>query len=310
MTDTTGRLPQGDFVDARWIPVINGNGSYIVHDEAIVYDDAMVDAEAESRPGSYDDAVRTAAPSRQRKLPWGANLGLALLSVLVVLIGAGAGFFGTLLLPKQYAARAELVYRLTDSQPNELLREDRRLTTQLVLLRSRVVLAPVAFQYGIPPETLTEHVSARVVDSSEIIEVEVRDQTRERAQLILKSIIDAYIAMANKDWKDPVLSYLMFNISEVQIQRRAPDLPQDVALGLARREQVLQSLLDPLQPRPTTSSDPQSAAGPPARILTEPYPVPQQVRPKPLISAGAGAATAFLVAAFIVLLVARRRLRS
>jgi uncharacterized protein involved in exopolysaccharide biosynthesis len=300
VTDTNGRLKQGDDIDPRWAPATNGNGSY------------RVENDAEATPNSYETAVservETAYPAQERKFVSATNLGLALVSVLIVVVGASAGFFGSLLLPKQYASRAELVYRLTESQPNELLREDRKLTTQLVLLRSRVVLAPVAFQHGIAPATLAEHVSAKVVDSSEIIEVEVRDQTRERAEVLLKGIIETYLALANKDWKDPVRSYLEFQLGEVQEERRKPDLTQDVALGLARREQVLLSLLEPLQPTP--SFTPQSAAGPPARVLTDPYPIAKQVRPKPLIAAGAGAATAFLVAAFFDLFVARRRLRS
>ena len=222
-----------------------------------------------------------------------------------MVIGAGAGFLVSQLLPKQYTARAEIVYRLTDSQPNELLREDRRLTTQLVLLGSRAVLAPVADDHAIKPEVLAEHVSARVINSSEIIEVEMRDRTPEGAQRLLTEVIDQYLALVNKDWKDPVREYLEFQLGEVRKQRRAPDLPPEVGLDLAQREQVVVSLIEPLRPTPAFSA--QSALGPPARVLTDPYSVPGQVSPSPKIATAAGGVMALLVAALVVLFVARRR---
>ena len=108
--------------------------------------------------------------------------------------------------------------------PNELLREDRRLTTQLVLLRSRVVLGPVASDNGMTPEDLAKNVSADVVNNSEIIEVEVRDRTRQRAQMLLTSIIAQYLTLANSDSQDPVRSYLESQLSEVRKQLQAPEV--------------------------------------------------------------------------------------
>ena len=122
MTGRTGRhQQQGDAVDADWAQVTDGNGSAAVR-----------------------APVETAAPARHRPVVSAANLRLAVVAVMIVVVGAGAGCIVSLLLPTQYAARAELQYNLSQAMPNELLREDRRLTTQLVLLRSRVVLGPVA----------------------------------------------------------------------------------------------------------------------------------------------------------------------
>ena len=132
MTDRTGRHQQADAVHAGSAPVTNRNGS------------------AARAP------VDTAAPARHRPAVSAANLRLAVLSVVIVVVGAGAGCIVSLLLPKQYAARAEIQYSLSQAMPNELLREDRRLTTQLVLLRSRVVLGPVASANGMTPEDLAK----------------------------------------------------------------------------------------------------------------------------------------------------------
>jgi uncharacterized protein involved in exopolysaccharide biosynthesis len=285
MIGRTGPQQQGDAVDAGSASVTNGNGSPAVR-----------------------APVETAGPARRRRVVLAANLRLAVLAVMIVVVGAGAGYIGALLLPKQYAARAELHYSLSKAVVNELLREDRTLTTQLVLLRSRDVLGPVASDNGMTPEDLAENVSAEVVDSSEIIEVEVRDRTRERAQMVLTGVIARYLTEANRDWQDPVHSYLEFELSEVQKQLRAPDVSAENATELTQREEVLRGLLDSLQPTPSISRE--SPSGPPARVLTDPYPVAEPVSLTPLFAAATGATTAFVVAGFVVLLVVRRRLRS
>jgi hypothetical protein len=285
VTSRTGRLQQqGDADHAGSAPVTDGNGS-----------------------ASVRAPVETAAPAQHRPVVSAANLRLAVLSVMIVVVGAGAGCIVSLLLPKQYAARAEIQYSLSQAIPNELLREDRRLTTQLVLLRSRVVLGPVASDNGMTPEDLAENVSAEVVDGSEIIEVEVRDRTRERAQMLLTSVIAQYLTLANGDFQDPVGSYLEFQLSEVRKQLEAPEISASDATRLAQREKALLDLLQPLQVKPPIS--PQSPSGPPARVLAGPYPVAEPVGLTPLLAAAAGATTAFVVAAVVVLLVARRRLR-
>ncbi len=286
-------------------PITKGDGSYPPIEAEPVPDSDDPAASEIDEPAASGIAETTQTDRRHFRIASEASLRLAALAVVIVAIGAAAGFIGSQLMPKEYAARAEIVYRLTESQPNELLREDRRLTTQLVLLGSRVVLAPVADDHAITPESLAEHVSAKVIDNSEIIEVEVRDRTPEGARTLLTEVIDHYLALANKDWKDPVREYLEFQRGEVQRQRRAPDLPPAVGLDLARREQFVVSLIEPLRPEPTFS--PQSVSGPPARPLTNPYSVPDPVSPTPLIATAAGGATAFLVAAFVVLLIARRR---
>jgi uncharacterized protein involved in exopolysaccharide biosynthesis len=252
--------------------------------------------------------VKTAGGAQPRQVGSPSNVRLAVLALLIVLVGAAAGGLGSMLLPDEYAARAQVEYSLRTAVPNELLREDRRLETQLVLLRSGIVLAPVASDNGMTPEDLANEVSAEVVNGSEIIEVQVRDRTRERAQKLLTGVVAQYVRDANSDWQDPVLSYLESRLSEVQKKLRAPDVSQRDASGLAQQEQVLIGLRDARQSQLSTNRDSPSS-GPPARIVVPPYSV-GKVSPRPLRAIGAGAATALVVAAFVVLFVARRRLRS
>lgn len=241
-------------------------------------------------------------------------LWLAALFVVVVSLGAGIGYAGSMLLATQYAARVEIQYKLSKSMPNELLREDRTLTTQKVLLHSMDVLLPVAQENQMAPEDLAKNISANVVANSEIIDVEMRAETRERAQKLLVSVIDRYLVEANRDWQDPVRAYLEAQITGLQDQLQEvqgemqSDISPERADELSQRERVLNNLLDHSQEE--LSNAPETMSEPPARQLLAPYVVAEQVRPRPLINAAAGAAAAFVVAAFVVLVIARRRLRS
>jgi capsular polysaccharide biosynthesis protein len=242
-------------------------------------------------------------------------LRLAVVFVLIVAGGAAAGYYGSALVPKEYAARAELQYKLSKSVPNELLREDRTLTTQEVLLHSMVVLRPVAQENHIAPEHLAKNISADVVDNTEIVEVELRDQSPERAQELLSAVVDAYLVAANRDWQDPVRAYIEAQIAELenqlqglQGQQLRPGLSPERTTELLQWQRDLTKVVEHF--RESLSKAPASMSEPPARVLTAAYQVAEPVRPRPLLNAAAGAAAAFVLAALVVLIIARRRPRS
>jgi hypothetical protein len=136
----------------------------------------------------------------------------------------------------------------------------------------------------------------------------VRDRMRERAEAVLTGIVAQYLRDANRNWQDPVLSYLESQLSAVQTNLRAPNLSEGDAFGLAQQEKVLIGLRDARQSQLSTDHD-SSSSGPPARVVVPPYPV-GKVSPRPLLAIATGAATALVLASFVVLLMARRRLRS
>jgi capsular polysaccharide biosynthesis protein len=249
----------------------------------------------------------------REKVSLSTVLRLVVLLVVVVMIGGGVGFAGSLLLPEQYAARAEIEYKLSKSVPNELLREDRTLTTQKVLLHSMVVLRPVAEQNQIAPEDLAKNISADVVANSEVIAVELRAETRERAQVLLAAVLHRYLVEANRDWKDPVREYLDAQITDLQYKlqevqkKREPDISPERAAELDQQEKVLYAVLD--HTRQELSNAPQQISEPPARLLIAPYTESERVRPRPLLNAAAGAAAALVLSSLVVLFIARRRLR-
>jgi hypothetical protein len=125
--------------------------------------------------------------------------------------------------------------------------------------------------------------------------------------MLLTAVITRYLIEANKGWQDPVRAYLESRLNEVRARLQAPGVSAKDATALAQQEAALLSLLEPLH---QSSDAPESPSGPPARVLTDPYPVAKPVGLTPLFAAATGATTAFVIAALVVLVVARRRLRS
>ncbi|MGV0852277.1 hypothetical protein [Mycolicibacterium phlei] len=239
---------------------------------------------------------------------------MVVLTVLLTALGGAAGLLATLLTPPQYAARAEVHYDLAQSgSTGDLLREDRRLTTQLATVGSRVVLAPIAAGRGQTPEDLARDVSARVLDNSEIIEIEVRDPSPREAVRTLSKVLDRYLALANTGWQDPVRTFVNGQLREVQRQLRTLPPPNDeafpqraaTAAALGEQERYLISLQGALEAG--TAGEPPSH--PPARLLVPPFAVAEPVSPSPVFTTVAGGLAGLAVATVVVLAILRIRLR-
>jgi hypothetical protein len=251
------------------------------------------------------EAPEKSAGRGRRRLASPSNLRLALLVVFIVMIGTGAGFAASLLVPTQYAARAVLGYNLPKTDNPDVFRVDPRLTTEMARLRSRAVLDPVAFDMGVSPDDLAKRISATVVDDSHMVEVEAHAGTGPAALQLLTSVITQYqtqSAFASHD--NPIVTYLEFRLSEV---RQKEGLPGYNAADLRAQENFLHFLLDGVPPNPV---DPQSVPGQFFTVVDPPYMVSAPIQPKPRLGAAAGATTGLVVAAIVILVAARRRLRS
>ena len=143
------------------------------------------------------------------------------------------------------AAQAELLYSLTQEQPTGFLREDRNLSTQLVLLESRTVLAPVARQNDISVEDLAEALEANVVSESEVIQLRLTDTGRRRAANMLQSVVDQYLDASANTQRAELRTYLEGQLQGVvdQIAALRADAVnrQGEIDALAQREQVIRS---------------------------------------------------------------------
>ncbi|MDV6011229.1 hypothetical protein [Haloechinothrix sp. LS1_15] len=261
----------------------------------------------------------TAQRAAGRRLP----LRLTLLALAIVFAGAGAGVGTAFLVPPTHAARAEILYPITEEQPTGFLREDRNLTTQLVYLRSHAVLGPVAQERGMSVNELERNVTVSLLDSSELIRIEVTDRSHRRALGALTSIVSTYLANDRQAPESEALDYVESELSDVraeldQLTSELDELREeraggaDVAAEIAgiaaereakiEREQSLRSELDSIRLV--------RLSGPYAELTTEPYALPDPVSPGPVTLAATGALTGSVIAAGVVALVLRRRART
>jgi len=243
--------------------------------------------------------------ARRRRLSGGQWVRLTLLGVLLVLLGAAAGLGTALLTTPVYAAHADVLYLLTREQPTGFLREDRSLSTQLVLFKSRRVLEPVAADWRRPIDDVTHAITATVLQESEDIQVEFVDTDPERARTMLEAVVMRYLEVSNNDERSDLRNYLdgeLHAVLALESQERSEGQIRAAEMGpLVDREQWLRRQLDELK-----LSD---LAGPRARVLVAPYVASEPIRPQPLVAAGSGALAGTVVALLSVAVVARRLTR-
>jgi uncharacterized protein involved in exopolysaccharide biosynthesis len=246
------------------------------------------------------------APRRRLRLTTGQLIRLTVPAIMIVILGAGAGWGASRLIPPTYAAHADVLYSITEEQPTGFLREDRNITTQLVLLDSRTVLDPVAEQWDIPVTTLAKELDASVVESSEIIRITLTHPDANDAQRILDSIVDRYLDVSSDDARAELRDYINAQLTDIlaRISELRPDAAnREAELGaLVEREQFLRTQLDELQFS--------TIAGPAVSVLVQPYVDPAPASPKPLIMIAAGAFAGLLVALLMVAVALHRMRRS
>ncbi|MGW1680627.1 hypothetical protein [Saccharopolyspora sp. NPDC002376] len=273
-------------------------------------------APASPLDGARED--RPAPPPAPESRAWSALLAnkrrLLGVSLLIVLLGAGTGFVGALVWPPVYAARAQILFEIGEEKSTGFLREDRSLTTQLVLLRSRQVLGPVADQERLPVEELEKTVTMSLLDSSEVLQVEARAGTPDVAQRRAQEIVDRYRNVARTNSGSELDGYVLGNLADVRAQlaeanaqvsreRAVPGSPslaaaEALAQSLKQREQQLQSQLEQLSMTELARSEP--------KVVVPAYAVTDPVSPRPMFATTAGALAGLLVAAVTAVLLVRR----
>jgi capsular polysaccharide biosynthesis protein len=251
-------------------------------------------------------------PARQARL--------AIMALTIILLGTGAGLAGALTLPKTYGARAELLYPISqDQRGGDPLRQDRNLSTQLVYLKSRAVLGPIAQKQGRQYTDLDRDVSVQVLQTSEVIQVEAHGNTKEAARQTLQAVVEGYLELVGQPSGvtrnlDTQLADARANTARLQTQ--VTQLTTAVLAGTATqislnearaqvvasvdREKAIQARIDEIK---------LTGQGTNTQLLTAPYVLPDPVSPQPLIAAGTGALVGLIVAAGVVAVAARRRTR-
>jgi capsular polysaccharide biosynthesis protein len=260
------------------------------------------------------------SPPEDRSDGW-LTTRLVLLALTIILLGTAAGLLGALVLPKTYGARAEVLYTISqDQQGGDPLRQNRQLSNQLVFLKSRNVLEPVAQKQGRQFKDLDKDVSVAVLDNSEVIQVEADGPTKLAALQTLQAVMDGYLTLIRQPSGASLNLATQLadaHANTTQIQTRVQQLTTAVVAGTAT-----QAALNDARAQLTASLDREKAiqtkiderklngeTGPDAQLLTLPYSLPDPVFPQPLIAAGTGALVGVIVAGVMVALSARRRMR-
>ena len=236
-----------------------------------------------------------------------------------IVIGCGIFAYGVSSMgTKQFGSRSEIQYPISaEIASGGFLRSDRTLQTQLVAIKSRQVLTPVAAKYHMTVDALSKQVVASVLQDSEIIRIEVDDPSQAKANEIAGAVTDEYLKYANDTASNNAGVEQQFRDQLKTLRASRDDLVTrlaDATTGSADAG-VLQAQLDDVNSQISDAQTQLNAAvladlqtQHVEALTTEPYDV-GKVAPKPLRAGIAGALAGIMIAAGVVVLLIRRRLK-
>jgi capsular polysaccharide biosynthesis protein len=295
-----------------------------------------VELEAESKAHrTWTPVLQTQAPEETvaiatfqwRRVPLTRPVITRLLAIAaVIVVGCGVLAYGVSAMgTKTYGARSEVLFPISaEIASGGFLRSDRTLQTQLETIKSRAVLEPVASRYGLTFDQLSKQVVASVLSDSEVIRIEVDDASQRKANAMVGDVTEEYLANAVTKTGSHVEQRLNEQLRSLQGQQRS--LTDDLAAAQQARfasadpntpsaqETQLQAQLDGVNERinnTQTQLDDNALneiKTENVKTLTSPYDV-GKVAPKPLRAGLAGALAGMMIAAGVVVLLIRRRLK-
>ncbi|MEV0209213.1 hypothetical protein AB0H97_28860 [Streptomyces sp. NPDC050788] len=242
-----------------------------------------------------ETGTRPSGRRAARLLPAGRRARAVLVAVLTVVVTAGIGLGVAFAFPTQYAARAQLVYLLGDEQPTGFLREDRNLSTQVQLLRSRAVLEPVARKHGLTDKDLGRKLHIDLVSGTEVMNLRLDDPSRRAGRTVLQEVLDQYMTVADHVAPSTLRTYLNKQLADVRDQMQKPGLSGSERQTLLERQMTLLDRLDSV-----------NLAGAQVKVVVPPYSDPDAVSPRPLFGLVTGALVGMLAVGCLTLWQARR----
>jgi capsular polysaccharide biosynthesis protein len=233
--------------------------------------------------------------------------------LLIVLIGAEVGYLVSYFGQAKYGARSEIYYQLDNSLPSGFLRQDRALSTQLVAIKSREVLLPVAQANGLTVKALSAKVSASVLADSEVLQIEVDDPSRVRAQNLVTAVAAEYLKRVRPTASADAEKIVRTSIADLDTQRDAVQTQLRTATDAATQTNLNNQLQDIADQRRSLNSRLDQILldrvnQPKIQQLTQPYVLDDPVSPKPLRTAIAGALASLALVAVAATFLIRRHL--
>ena len=236
--------------------------------------------------------------------------------LIIILVCTGFAYAASATSPAVYGARSEIIYPIDVSTgAGGVIRQDIHLATQLVQLKSRQLLQPVALKNHLSIDALTKKVSASIVANRTVIRVQVNDHSPTTAKEMAGEIVLEYMrTQPNDDLQKQTSLKTAINEATTQIASYTDQLrglpsttsPQAVAL-----QSQLQSALD--NRNSLQSAYDQAAADAAGKdhvqILTPAYVLAGKVAPKPIQAGIAGFLLGLMLAAGVIVLMVRRMLK-
>ena len=287
-----------------------------------------MELEAENKPQrtwtpvlQVPDETVAVATFQWKRVPLGRGviLRLGAIAAAIVVVCGLLAFGFTEMLPKTYGSRVEIVYPINVFNPSgDTLRTDRILATQLVAIKSRAVLAPVAKEFHLTPDALSKKIVASVLQDSEVLRIEADDASQAKALALVTAVSQAYIKTANpaitatstaaEQTLAAQIATLNRTIADTQARLAAATPNSQNALQLQttlnNANTQLNSATSQLNTVVVNAAQTQKVAP-----LTDPYDA-GKVAPKPVRPGIAGVLAGMMIAAGVVVLMLRRRLRN
>jgi uncharacterized protein involved in exopolysaccharide biosynthesis len=257
------------------------------------------------RPGGTPRPLgpRFAPPPPGRRLTSAQGMRLGLLWLVIVVLGGAAGLAFTLPMTKLYAARINIEYNVSVQETSEMLRTDRDMTTQTLLLTGRGVLGPVAQANGIDPDQLAKDTTTTILagadpgngeTASNIIAVTVLNADRDAGVKLADAIGQQY------------LKVVAASSPAVYLQQQIDAAKNQLTAASATDAAALQSRITTLQGQ----LDVQNMDGNHAAIVAPAYSKSEAAYPNQLLAAATGTLCGIVVACLVAIGLSRRWTRS
>jgi capsular polysaccharide biosynthesis protein len=298
-----------------------------------------VELEAESTPSNRSWTPVVPVPSETvavamfqwKRVPISRKVILRHLAyaLAIVLACAGLAYGASAAGSKSYGARTEIYFPLNAQLASgSFLREDRALSTQVVVMESHSILDPVAAQFHLSYAALSKKEVVSVLQNSEVIRIEIDDRSASQAKLIAGEIAKSYLKQVpNQD--TAIAAYLNKQIASINNQLGTLTTQFN---DLEAKRQGQASAVNPNPPETPAELSVQSEIGnlngqvatlqgrvdavtvdnlqqPHVQQQTQPYVLSSPVAPKPMRAALAGALAGIMLAAVALTLMFRRLLK-
>jgi len=245
------------------------------------------------------------APRRHRRR---LIVAITLFTVLLTFLAAGGAYLVADRGDTVYGARAEIVFDA--GSVDSTAQSERLMANQVVVARSRGVLAPVAASTGVAVTELEDALSASVVGESSVVRLTVSSPDPAQATRLVEAIADAYVAEVAKNAMSEAETFLDQSIGAVNDEQArvaerlvAIDAAQPDADAPATAEERLlelqaENLFQQLGVLQSRLVDAQLQAGERARatLVGSPYALDEPLGPKPSQAAAIGALAGLAIA--------------